>query len=245
MLNKKLSSLLFVAAASSSFALQLPVLYNFGRSEFKLADMQFIGSGNGSGKPMWAPYAMGTWNGGHSVAVGAGLVFKQLGASGMGAGDYSFIVGGANVTPTGGFGTQSDLFIAGMQFDDAGTSVVRSAHLTYAEGPGQTHLFIPSYTLSKANIVGSKGGMSLDLDLTESYNYVVRSNGFSPSIFVSDIALSTKVGAIGIEGDYTVPTQSSQYNYYVQATTSIMKNTGLKVRYGRDHDVMIAFGFRF
>ena len=242
---KKSSSLLLAFAASSAFAIQFPISYNSGRSEFKLADMMFVGPGKGNGGAIWTPFAMGTWNGGHSTAVGFGLIYKQLGSSGNGAGDYSFIVGGANVTPVGGFGTQSDLFIAGMQIDDNGSGIVRSAHLTYAEGPGQTHLFIPSYTLSKGNVLGAKSGMAFDLDLTEAFNYVIRSSGSSPSIFTSDVALSTKFGAIGVEGDYTFPTQSSQYNYYLQATTSLLKNTGLKVKYDRAHDVTIALGFRF
>lgn len=242
---KSTSTILLVVATSSAFATATPPPFNLGRSEFKLADMQFVGPGKGNGGPIWAPFAMGTWNGGNSTSVGFGLVYKQMGASGLGAGDYSFIVGGSNNTPSGGFGTQTDLFIAGMQFDDNGSGIVRSAHLTYGEGRGQSHVFIPSYTLSKGNILGAKSGIAFDIDLTESYNYVIPFGGSGASAFSSDIALSTKFGAINIEGDYMVPTQSSQYNYYLQATTSILKNTGIKVKYDRAHDLSVAFCFRF
>ena len=249
---KKSLSLLLVVAAPSVFA-----QVTTGRSEFKLADLQFVGSGRAGAqgseiRPVWAPFVTGKWNTGHSTAFGFGLVYKQFGTSGSGgqvvknngAGDIAIIVAGTNNTPVGGPGTQTDLFIAGLQIDDDDANLVRSAHLTYVESAGQAHLFIPSFTLSKANILSGKG-MALNLDLTESYNYFIPTAGSGPSAFSSDVALSTKVGPFGIEGDYTVPSPGSTYDYYFQATASLIKNTGLKVKYDRAHNVSATFSFRF
>ena len=233
--TKNALSILLAVAAPSVFA-----QINFGRSEFTLADASFVGPFRMDGKANWAPFVMASWNDKRSNAMGLGVVYKTFGNGGGGKDDFSLIFSGSNNTPTGGTGTQTDLAIAGWQVDDNTANLIRSFHFTYVEGAGQVHAFVPSFTVAKNGLLGGHGLM-LNGALTGSYVY--GSTGHSG--YSSDASLSTMLGPITLEGDYTIPSPGNVYDYYVQATTSLIKQTALKVKYDKAHSILVTFGFRF
>lgn len=231
---KKSLSLLLVVAAPTVFA------FDTGRSEFKLADLPFSGfkaTGSMGDRPVYVPFAWGAWNDGNSVRIGGGIAYKQFGTDG--AGDFSLLFGLMNNTP----GSEGNLAIAGLQLDKDDASFVKTVRLTYVEGDSQDHLFAPSLTVERKNVV-NLGGLKINADLTGSYNYFV-ANGGAPSQFAADAGLSTMLGPIGIEGNYTFPSAGGTYDYYVQGMISLMKNTGIKVKYDRAHDITVLFAIRF
>ena len=242
MTTKNTLSILLAIAAPSVFA-----QINFGRSEFSLGDASFVGSYKADGKAAWAPFVLASWNDKRSNAMGLGVAYKSFGMGGNGNGDFSLVFLGTNNTPVsqqaipfGASGTQTDLVIAGWQFDDNTANLVRSMHFTYVEGAGQTHVFVPSFTVTKNGLLGGKG-LSLNGALTGSYVY----SSTGGSTWTSDANLSTMFGSITLEGDYTIPSSGNVHDYYVQATTSLVKQTALKVKYDKAHNVVVTFGFRF